>query len=156
MLIGVGDLTTTGNRQRALVTRNEACEMEHSDQGAARLVEDDPARPTKAVGRALWLAAVLAAVAVIPYTYSILNQQAPERQPATATLADLASNALIESLISYCFIGLGLRLRNSLGLGLALLADWPPVDDQTRRRLRNTIALAMVLGLASGIIPRRG
>jgi Type II CAAX prenyl endopeptidase Rce1-like len=113
--------------------------------------DEDTARRTKTVGRLLWLAAVLASVAVIPYTYSIVNQQAQQR-PATATIADLASNALIESLISYCFIGLGLRLRNSLGLGLTLLAEWPPVDEQCRRRVRNSIALAVILGLGSGVI----
>lgn len=128
--------------------------MEPSDPEVARSVDDESTRwtGTTAVGRSLLLAAVLASLAVIPYTYSFVMQQAPERRPAINTMSDLASNALIESLVSYCFIGLGLRFRKSLGIGTALLTGWPPVDDQARRGVRNTAALAMVLGLGSGIV----
>jgi len=112
---------------------------------------DDSPRAT-VVRRWLLLSAVLASVAVVPYTYSIVKQRARADQPVSELVSELSQNVLVETLISWGLIMVGLGLRTSLGLGVTMLNDWPPVDDQARRRVRNTITLAIILGLALGII----
>ena len=112
---------------------------------------DDPER-SKLVRNRLMLAAALASVAVVPYTYPIIKAVARAEQPASELVSSLASNAIIETLVSWGLIALGLRLRRLLGLGLTLLNDWSPADDEARRRVRNTVTLAVVLGLGLGVI----
>ena len=92
---------------------------------------DDPER-SKLVRNRLMLAAVLASVAVVPYTYPIIKAVARAEQPASELVSSLASNAIIETLVSWGLIALGLRLRRLLGLGLTLLNDWSPADDEAR------------------------
>jgi hypothetical protein len=103
------------------------------------------------VGGWLFLAAVLASITVLPYAYSVMNQR-PRAQPASEWIWELAEGVLVEPLISCLFIAVGLRLRRSLGVGVTLLDNWPPADDEARRRVRKAITLAVVLGLGLDVI----
>jgi hypothetical protein len=105
----------------------------------------------KAVGMLL-LAAVLGSLAGLPYVHSIERRPGRAEKRASELMSEFAEYVLIESLISMGLIVVGLRLRTSLGLGLSLLNDWPPDDDDARRRLRNTITLAVVLGIGMAVI----
>jgi membrane protease YdiL (CAAX protease family) len=126
--------------------------VEHSESAVIPEATRDQSRQTQIMRRSLLLAAVLASICVVPYTYSFMKQRARELQPASALISDLAANVLIEVLISWGLILLGMRARRSLGLDAALLKDWPPADDRAWRRVRNSITLAFVLGLGLGLI----
>lgn len=111
---------------------------------------DRDSETAKRVGRGLLLAAVLASVAVMPFTYAVMSQR-PGRPGAGVTkVSDLAENALVETLVSWCMLSFGLRARRSLGQGISLLAEWPAADDEAKIRLRKTLLLAVVVGLLIG------
>jgi hypothetical protein len=114
--------------------------------------EASGSRRTRNVWRWLLVASVLGSVAVLPYTYSIFKQFAGAEVPANVLLPGLAANVAIEFLVSMAMIALGLRLGRSLGLGTPLLKDWPAADEEARRRVRNSITLAIVLGIGLGAI----
>jgi hypothetical protein len=140
-----------GKRARQFSATIGEIEMEEAESGAVADAQGDDSRQAILVKRWLLVVAILASLVGIPYTRSIITQRARVEQPASEILSELAENVLVESLISSFFIIIGIRLRRSLGLGVNLLNEWPPVDDAARCQVRNTIALAIALGVALGI-----
>src|SRR5262245_5687776 len=95
----------------------------------ARTATDDILSRMKSVNQWLLVAALLASLAVIPYTYTIIRQTEQAAKPVGELVFELAQNAAVEFLISAVLITVGLRLRRSLGLDLSLLNDWPPTGE---------------------------
>lgn len=100
----------------------------------------------------LLVAAVLGSLAVIPYEQSIARRPGRVEKPAAERIAEIAQEVLVSGLISLGLIVLGLRLRTSLGVGISLLCDWPPANADARRRVRNAIILAIVIGIGMDVI----
>jgi len=100
----------------------------------------------------LLLAAVLGSLATIPYEQTTVRRPGRAEKPAGERISEIAQEVLVSGLISLGLIVLGLRLRTSVGVGISLLNDWPPADDNARRRVRNTIALAVAIGIGMDVI----
>lgn len=100
----------------------------------------------------LLLAAVLGSLAMIPYEQSIARRLERAEKPAGERIMRITQDVLTSGLVSLGLIVLGLRLRNSLGVGISLLNDWPTADADARRRVRNTIALAVAIGIGMDVI----
>jgi len=108
--------------------------------------------PRRRIGWWLLLASVLGSLATLPFELSILKQAQRAEKPATDLLSSLGEKVAVDTLLSMGFIALGLRLGKSVGLGLPLLRGWPAADEDARRRVRNTLLLAVGLGLGIGVI----
>ena len=111
----------------------------------------DGPRPQR-IGWWLLLAALLGSLATYPYTLSILKQAGWVGEQARDPVSILSEHLATDIFLSLGAVAFGIRLGRSVGLGLPLLAGWPPVDESSRRRLRSTLVLAAVLGVGIGVL----
>ena len=94
----------------------------------------------------LLIAALLGAIAVIPYSLAI-NPSSPGAQTLTwqALALGLTQNTILFSLL----IGIGLLLANSIGLGLPIL-EAALRKESTGKAIREMLPISIILGAAGG------
>jgi membrane protease YdiL (CAAX protease family) len=97
----------------------------------------------------LMFASLVASVLVLPFTAALLIQTESGRIPAVLMPVVLAISVVVEGVLSFLMILLGLGVGRSLGL------VWPPLDGwdagpERGRGLRSALVVATALGVVSG------
>ncbi len=126
--------------------------MESLDAGRDSGREANDARGRRCAGWWLLLAALLGSLATFPYTLSVLKQAGWIGEQARDPVSILCEHLATDIFLALGAVAFGIRLGKPVGLGSPLLVGWPPVDESSKRRVRNTLVLAAALGVGIGVL----